>query len=103
MTKSERGGVWALLSLFSLACALAAPNSASAQAKAATSADGLPTWVKGVGAKRAPKSRRLFWANSFGAIGDGVKNSTKAIQQAIDACTKAGGGIVTFQPGHYVT
>jgi polygalacturonase len=42
-------------------------------------------------------------ANTFGATGDGLKNSTKAIQQAIDSCAKAGGGLVTFSEGQYVS
>jgi polygalacturonase len=45
----------------------------------------------------------IFSANSFGAVGDALKNSTTAIQKTIDACAKAGGGIVTLKPGKYVT
>jgi len=66
----------------------------------ATVAKDLPNWVKKVGARRTPKSRRTFIVK---ATGDGVTNSTKAIQQAIDDCAKAGGGIVTFSAGSYVT
>jgi len=75
-------------------------HSAFAQAKSHAS---LPGWVKDVGARREPAATRIFSANSYGATGDGIKNSTKAIQQAIEACSKSGGGIVTFRPGHYVT
>ena len=60
----------------------------------------LPKWVKDVGARRIPKARRTFLVK---AVGDGVTNSTKAIQNGIDDCAKAGGGIVTFKPGNYVT
>ena len=60
----------------------------------------LPSWVKDVGARSAPTMRREFHVT---AVGDGLTNSTKAIQKAIDECTKAGGGVVTFKPGSYVT
>jgi len=73
------------------------------QSTAATDVKGLPEWVKKVGARRAPNRRRVFLADRFGAVGDSVTNSTKAIQEAIDACAKAGGGIVTLKPGGYVT
>jgi polygalacturonase len=96
-----------LLLLFCFVCAagvvhVCAP-AALAQARLDAGADGLPSWVKEVGARRAPKARRVFWANSYQATSDGVTNSTKAIQKAIDACAKAGGGIVAFKPGSYVT
>ena len=65
--------------------------------------DGLPAWVKNVGARSAPAAGRTFSAKSYGAVGDGSSNSTKAIQRAIDACAEAGGGSVTLEPGRYVT
>ena len=60
----------------------------------------FPKWVKDVGARRVPKTQRAF---VVAAAGDGVTNSTRAIQKAIDDCAKAGGGVVTFKPGRYVT
>jgi hypothetical protein len=60
----------------------------------------LPKWVKDAGARRAPKAKRTCLVD---AAGDGVANSTKTIQQAIDKCAKSGGGIVTFKPGNYVS
>ena len=63
----------------------------------------VPAWIKDVGARRMPNKAKIFSANSYGAMGDGLKNSTKAIQQAIDSCSNGGGGVVTFSPGQYVT
>ncbi|MBI9049179.1 MAG: glycoside hydrolase family 28 protein [Anaerolineaceae bacterium] len=40
---------------------------------------------------------------SFGAVGDGVSLDTPAIQQAIDACAKNGGGTVIVPAGKFVT
>ena len=76
---------------------------AVARSTFATSRNALPGWVAKAGARRTPDRRRMFLANSFGANGDGVKKSTTAIQQTIDACSVAGGGIVTFMPGRYVS
>lgn len=39
----------------------------------------------------------------FGAKGDGATKNTAAIQKALDACTAAGGGTVTFPEGVYLT
>jgi glycosyl hydrolase family 28 len=73
--------------------------SLTALAQASRSND-LPKWVRTVGARRAPKARRIFFVN---AAGDGVTNSTRAIQKTIEDCAKAGGGIVALKPGKYVT
>ena len=103
MTTSKYISGLMLNGFFSLALALSSATSARAQAKLVTDAAGIPVWVKEVGARRAPTGQRPFSANSFGAIADGATNSTRAIQKAIDACSKAGGGIVIFKPGHYLT
>ena len=89
-----------LIPLWTVCLAVTVSHSAFAQAK---SPAGLPGWVKDVGARREPQDIRIFSANSYGAVGDGVQNSTKAIQETIDACAKNGGGMVTFRPGQYVT
>jgi polygalacturonase len=103
MTNSARRLRFALIWVFSLASATAVATTVLAQPSFPTGTNGLPSWVKDVGAASEPKRTRIFSANSYGAAGDGVKNSTKAIQRAIDACSKARGGIVTFGPGQYVT
>lgn len=77
---------------------------AAAQATFSVGSNGLPGWIKEVGARQTPKGGGPeFLANAFGAVGDGLKNSTVAIQKAIDACAKAGGGVVSFDAGNYVT
>ena len=81
-----------------LACAIAF-NSVFAQSSAVRPND-LPKWVKEVGARRAPKAKHTY---TVASVGDGVTNSTKVIQTAIDDCAKAGGGVVAFKPGEYVT
>ncbi len=94
MLSKTRG--WVLSCIFCLTCCIAVAIPARAQATMPTGKDGLPAWVKTVGARRAPQQRKVFAANDAGAVGDGTTNSTKAIQQAIDACAKAGGGIGDF-------
>ena len=70
----------------------------------ATSAAGtLPSWVNDVGARSEPRAHRTVSVNAYGAKGDGISNSTHAIQRAIDECSKRGGGTVTFDKGNYVT
>ena len=39
----------------------------------------------------------------FGAVADGVTNNQKAIQDAIDKCTVAGGGRVVVPSGHFLS
>lgn len=63
----------------------------------------LPAWTKKAGARKSPKSKKICSVNKYGAGGDGQTSSTIAIQAAIDACSKAGGGIVSFEKGEYVT
>jgi polygalacturonase len=44
----------------------------------------------------------VFDIRSHGARGDGTTNDTAAIQSALDACAKNGGGTVHVGPGRYV-
>ncbi len=48
-------------------------------------------------------STNIFYVNNFGAIADGKTINTKAIQSAIDACAKAGGGKVVLTSGKYLS
>ncbi len=103
MLRTKHGCVFSIfLILASVVCARQG-QPVMAQARMATGADGLPGWVKDVGARLEPGRKRTFSANDYGAKGDGAINETKAIQRAIDACAKAGGGVVSFKPGNYLT
>ncbi|WP_133273386.1 glycoside hydrolase family 28 protein [Hymenobacter radiodurans] len=61
-----------------------------------------PAWVKEVGARTLPTTKTTFAATTYGVVGDGKTLNTKAIQKAIDAAAK-NGGVVTFEPGQYLT
>jgi hypothetical protein len=50
-------------------------------------------------ALRAP----FLSVRDHGAAGDGIRLDTKAIQDAIDACARAGGGAVLFPAGRFVS
>jgi polygalacturonase len=45
----------------------------------------------------------FYPVTEFGAVGDGKTLNTQAIQQAIDAAAKAGGGTVVFPAGRYLS
>ncbi|RZK68991.1 MAG: glycoside hydrolase family 28 protein [Pedobacter sp.] len=60
------------------------------------------SWVKNVGARKAPSVKRVYMVNDYGAITNGNIIATKAIQAAIDDCARKGGGIVSFKPGIYL-
>lgn len=52
---------------------------------------------------RWPVRPHVFNAAEFGAVGDGKTLCTAALQRAVDACAKAGGGKVVVPPGTYRT
>lgn len=60
-------------------------------------------WMKEVGAKTYPVRQVVYNVTDYGAKGDAVVMNTAFIQKAIDAAELAGGGIVTFSPGIYLT
>ena len=45
----------------------------------------------------------VFNVKDFGAAGDGQANDAAAIQKTIDACAKAGGGVVLLPAGNYIS
>jgi polygalacturonase len=53
--------------------------------------------------EEAPASAGVFDVRQFGAIGDGRTLDTAAIQRALDECGTAGGGIVRFPAGTYLS
>ena len=57
------------------------------------------------GQKNSPQNipaTSLLNPRQFGAIGDGTTFDSPAINAAIDACNKAGGGVVYCSPGKYL-
>ncbi|MBN2180895.1 MAG: glycoside hydrolase family 28 protein [Sedimentisphaerales bacterium] len=72
---------------------------------ASSSDEAIPMeqWTQQVGAKKTPDKKIIFKVNDYGAKNDGQTLATKQIQAAIDACAAKGGGIVTFDPGKYLT
>lgn len=51
--------------------------------------------------KRNDSKSKFVSVKDFGAIGNNIADDTKAIQKAIDAVFKAGGGVVFFPSGTY--
>ncbi|HEX8504726.1 MAG TPA: glycosyl hydrolase family 28 protein [Hymenobacter sp.] len=51
----------------------------------------------------SPSFAQTYNITKYGAVGDGKTLSTRAIQQAVDACNRGGGGIVEVPAGTYLT
>jgi polygalacturonase len=64
---------------------------------------GIPALGAAGTAHPAASSEALFDIRRYGAIGDGKALDTKAIQAAIDAAERAGGGTVLFPAGTYAS
>jgi hypothetical protein len=56
-----------------------------------------------VGAALKSPGQQVFDVRQFGATGKRADNATKAIRDAVEACFKAGGGMVYVPPGEYTT
>ena len=57
----------------------------------------------GQGRSAAPTGQAGFNVRDHGAAGDGTHLDTKAIQDAVDACARAGGGTVLVPAGAYLS
>jgi len=51
----------------------------------------------------AAHAQKVFNIADYGAKGDGIASNTKAIQNAVNACAKSGGGTVLIPQGSFVT
>ena len=60
-------------------------------------------WTKKVGARSFPSSKKIYWVNEYGNVGNSNTVITRIIQKAIDDCAKKGGGVVAFKPGTYLS
>jgi hypothetical protein len=52
---------------------------------------------------RAEEGTAVFNVKNFGATGNKAQDAQKAIQKAVEACAKAGGGTVYLPPGEYTS
>jgi hypothetical protein len=69
---------------------------------------GAMGWPVGARAAASAGAAALLNGNFFditrhGAVGDGKTLCTEAIQRTIDACARAGGGVVVVPPGRFLT
>src|SRR4051794_22982493 len=69
---------------------------------------GIPPAAAGQPAPRPPIPKpvipnRTFTITEFGAVADGKNLATDAVKKAVDAASKAGGGIVRVPAGRFLT
>lgn len=62
----------------------------------------VPAPALGVAARTLQTPERALDVRAFGARGDGRADDTAAVQAAIDAAVRAGGGVVRFPAGTYL-
>ena len=79
-------------------------NRREALALIAASATSTTSYAYGGSGRRLQDSQALsvFTPRNFGATGKGTSLDSPAINAAIDACTRAGGGVVYCAPGTYL-
>lgn len=63
--------------------------------------DNVPAILARIRPPRFPK--RDFDIEKHGAVGDGIKDCSEAIQKAIAACSRAGGGRILVPAGNFLT
>lgn len=61
----------------------------------------VPAFLLSLSLSAQPSRMSVFNVRDMGATGIKSDNAQKAIQSAIDACSRAGGGIVYLPPGEY--
>jgi len=61
------------------------------------------TWIFLVISLSSTDGAQTFDVRQFGATGNGTNLDTRAIQKALDACGRVGGGTVWFRPGIYLS